>query len=98
MNDKQQIVPGITVTASGQAVVDPALTDLLIDLAIQLEERTSLPVDVQHVVAAIVLAVRSGQLDAKVALRSDDPQLSEILADQLKPIFEKFQGKLGVDD
>jgi hypothetical protein len=40
-----QIVPGIVVTSSGQATVDPSLADVLFDLAIKLEEPTSLPVD-----------------------------------------------------
>ena len=57
----QQIVPGISVTASGQATVDPFVAEVLLDLAIKLEEPTNLPVDVEHVLAAIVLAARGGE-------------------------------------
>lgn len=73
MNDSgdQQIVPGISVTPSGQATVDPALTEVLFDLAIKLEEPTNLPVDVEHVLAAIVLAARNGELDPNSPLSSD---------------------------
>ena len=50
-NSHQQIVPGISVTSSGQATVDPSLADVLFDLAIELEGPTNLPVDVEHVLA-----------------------------------------------
>ena len=62
MSTDQQIAPGISVTSSGQATVDPTLADVLFDLAIKLEERTNHPVDVEHVLAAIVLAARKGEL------------------------------------
>ena len=54
MSREQQIVPGIFVSSSGQATVDPSLADVLFDLAIKLEEPTNLPVDVEHVLAAVV--------------------------------------------
>ena len=60
--DDQQIVPGLSVSATGQATVDPSIADVLFDLAIKLEEATTLPVDVQHVVAALVLSARNGEL------------------------------------
>ncbi len=63
MSTEQQIVPGISVTSSGQATVHPSLADVLFDLAIKLEEPTNLPVDIEHVLAAIVLAARNGELD-----------------------------------
>ena len=44
----QQIVPGISVTSSGLATVDPSLANVLFDLAIPLEELTNLPVDVER--------------------------------------------------
>ncbi len=56
MSTEKQIVPGIFISSSGQATVDPSLANVLFDLAIKLEEPTNLPVDVEHVLAAIVLA------------------------------------------
>lgn len=97
-SDDQQIVPGISVTSSGQATVDPSLTDVLFDLAIKLEEPTNLPVDVEHVLAAIVLATRSGELDPNKPLSSDDPTLAEILAGHVKTVFTDYGGKVGTDD
>ena len=100
MNDvnKRQIVPGISVTASGQATVDPSLADVLFDLALRLEEPTNLPVDVEHVLAAIVLAARKGELDAKTPLSSDNPAFVDSLAVHVKTIFTDYGGKVGIDD
>ncbi len=95
---EEQIVPGITVTSSGQATVDPSLADLLFDLAIKLEEPTSLPVDVEHVLAAIVMAARNGEIDPNTTLSSDDPALAELLAGHVKAVFSKFGGNVGTDD
>ncbi|MEO2013244.1 MAG: hypothetical protein ABGZ53_02635 [Fuerstiella sp.] len=47
--DDVQVVPGISISPSGQATVDSSLTDVLFDLAIKLEEPTQLPVDVEHI-------------------------------------------------
>jgi hypothetical protein len=94
----QQIVPGISVTSSGQATVDPSLTDVLFDLAIKLEEPTNLPVDVEHVLAAIVLAARKGELDPNTPLSSDDPALAQVLAGHVKTVFADYGGNLGMDD
>jgi len=94
----QRIVPGISVTPSGQATVDPALADVLFDLAIKLEEPTNLPVDVEHVLAAIVLAARQGELDPNTPLSSDDPALTAVLTDHVKAVFADYDGKVGMDD
>ena len=93
-----QIVPGISVTSSGQATVDPSLTDVLFDLAIKLEEPTNLPVDVEHVLAALVLAARKGELNPDTPLSSDDSALAEVLVDHVKTVFAAYDGKVGKDD
>jgi len=97
-NDDQQIVPGISISSSGQATVDPSLADVLFDLAIKLEEPTNLPVDVEHVLAAIVMAARKGELDRDMKLSSDDPALAKVLAGHVKTIFADYGGKVGEDD
>jgi hypothetical protein len=98
MTSEHQIVPGISVTSSGQATVDPTLTEVLFDLAIKLEEPTNLPVDVEHVLAAVVLAARTGELDPNTPLSSEDPALVEVLVGHVKNVFERFGGKVGRDD
>lgn len=94
----RKMVPGISVTPAGQATVDPSVADLLFDLAITLEETTDLPVDVEHVVAAIVLAARNGELDPDTPLSSDDPALTQVLMAHVKTVFEQFGGNVGNDD
>lgn len=98
MSTEQQIVPGISISSSGQATVDPSLVDVLFDLAIKLEEPTNHPVDVQHVLAAIVFAARSGEIDPDMKLSSDDPALVEVLLGHVKSVFADYGGKVGVDD
>ena len=96
-DSQQQIVPGISVSSSGQASVDPSLADVLFDLALQLEGPTDLPVDVEHVLAAIVLAARSGELAPNKPLTSNDPALADILAVHVKTVFAKYGGNVGND-
>ena len=84
--------------STGQATVDPSLADVLFDLAIKLEGPTNLPVDVEHVLAAIVLAARNGKLDANTPLSSDDPALVEVLVDYVNTVFADYGGKVGMDD
>ena len=55
-------------------------------------------VDVEHVLAAIVLAARNDELDPNTSLSSDDPALTGILASYVKTIFADYDGKLGQDD
>ena len=97
-SDDQQIVPGISISSSGQATVDPSLSDVLFDLAIKLEEPTNLPVDVQHVLAAIVLAARKGELDPQTPLSSDDTALAKVLESHVKTVFADYGGKVSMDD
>ncbi len=95
---EQQVVPGISISSSGQATVDPSLTDVLFDLALKLEEPTNHPVDVQHVLAAIVLAARNGELDPDIKLSSDDQALVAALIPHVQSVFEKYGGEVGEED
>jgi hypothetical protein len=98
VSKNQQVVPGISISAEGQATIEPFLLDVLFDLAIMLEEQTGLPVDVQHVPAAIVLAARQGELDPETPLSSSDPALAKILVKYAKIVFAEYDGKVGMDD
>lgn len=98
MTSEQKIVPGIVVTADGQAVVAPELSDVLFDLALQLEDVTNLPVDVEHVLGAVVLASQSGQIEASQPLVADDAGLLAILSTHVTTVFERYGGVLGADD
>ena len=95
---EQQVVPGISISSSGQATVDPSLRDVLFDLALKLEEPTNHPVDVQHVLAAIVLAARNGELDPGIQPSSDDQALVAALVPHVKSVFVEYDGEVGEDD
>ncbi len=95
---EQQVVPGISISSSGQATVDPSLKDVLFDLALKLEEPTNHPVDVQHILAAIVLAARNGELDPDIKLSSDDQALVAALIPHVNSVFEKYGGEVGNED
>lgn len=94
----QQIVPGVTVTSSGQATVDPSLKDTLFDLAINLEGPTNLPVDIEHVLAAIVLAARQNEIDSNTPICADDEELISILKPYVKSVFKRYGGNVGSED
>jgi hypothetical protein len=96
--DNEQVVPGISISPSGQATVDSSLANVLFDLAIKLEEPTQLPVDVEHILAAIVMAARQGELDPNTRLSSEDPALAAVLINHVKTVFAEYDGKVGMDD
>ena len=94
----RQLVPGITLSATGQANIDPSVSKVLFDLALKLEEPTDLPVDIEHVLAALVMADRQGELDPQAPLSAHDPVLTQILAKHVKIVFDQFGGQVGDDD
>jgi len=108
-----QILPGISIDASGHVTVDRQTGELLFDLALQLEDlqledlqledlqledAVSVPVDVEHVLAAIVLAARAGELGVDTSLTKDNANLLEVLRRHLKTVFQRYGGRLGRDD
>lgn len=95
---ERQIIPGISITDSGHASVAPELADVLFDLALMLEEPTNLPVDVEHVLAAIIMAVNQGDLDTNTALTTSDPTLVAILEKYVKTVFAETNGNVCQDD
>ena len=97
MKTDRQVVSGITVNSKGQATVEARLNDVLFDLSLKLEEVTSLPVDVQHVVAAIVLAERKGEISADCVISVNDPILFGTLATHVKSVFAVYGGEVGMD-
>jgi|TARA_B100000809_G_scaffold167360_1_gene164713 hypothetical protein len=96
--DDEQVVPGISISPSGQATVDSSLANVLFDLASKLEGPTQLPVDVEHILAAIVMAARQGELDPNTRLSSEDPALAAVLINHVKTVFAEYDGKVGMDD
>ncbi len=94
----QQIIDGISLSTSGQATVDPSLTESLIDIAIKMDDMSEFPVDVEHVLAAIVMASHAGAIKSDTILSTENDSLLSVLAQYVETVFEKFGGKVGKDD
>lgn len=92
------IVPGISLDESGQAVIDLEMGRRLITLAIALEDHTPHPVDVQHVVAAIIYAARGGQLALGKPLPDQTPELLRLLATHVSRLFAEHGGNVTGDE
>ena len=86
------VAEGVTISRDGEVSVDEGLTDILLDLAETLEERTGRPVDVEHVVAAVVLANRAGKIGSDRRLRTGDDLLLMALVPQIDAVFERYGG------
>lgn len=94
----RMIVPGIDLSDAGSARVSSEMGRQLIELALALESYTPHPVDVQHVLAAIVIAVRNGDIPPGVPLPPPDRQWLEVLAGYVKSVFQQTGGRVSEDD
>ena len=54
----EQVVPGISISSSGQGTVDSSLENVRCDRDIKSEGATELSVDLQHILSAIIRAGR----------------------------------------
>ncbi|QDT05413.1 hypothetical protein K227x_38130 [Rubripirellula lacrimiformis] len=98
MDTVQTIIPGLTLSPAGQATIDPPLHQPLFDLALALEAPTGLPVDIQHVVAALVMARQKGDIDKDLRLTGNDAILVTQLAPYVQSLFDQHGGILGEDE
>ncbi|MCH2179835.1 MAG: hypothetical protein MK106_13625 [Mariniblastus sp.] len=97
-SEDQIIVNGIHLSPSGEATVSATVTQSLIDLAIFMEEHSRFPLDVEHVLAGIIMARREGRLPATTQLCSDNAQLIEVLTPLVDRIFQETGGNITKDD
>lgn len=93
-----QFPRGISVDARGHVSVDKAMGELLFDLALELEGAIPHPVDVEHVLAAIVMATRGGEIRRETTLSKSDPQTMDVLRRNLEKVFRSFGDQLGSED
>ena len=93
-DDLLPIIHGIQMTRGGQVFIDPKLEDLLCELAIDLQGPEELPVDVEHVVAALILASRKREIPNDYALHPRDRTLRKLLWPHVKMIFQRYGGEI----
>jgi hypothetical protein len=93
-DERIPIVKGITMTPSGEVTIEPALDEPLCDLAIDFQGPDDLPVDVEHVVAALILASRAGQVPTDYELKPRDRSLKAILKPHIRTIFQRYGGQV----
>lgn len=93
--DATQLAPGLSLSDDGEVTVAAEMSEVLFDVAIRLEDATELPVDVQHVVAALLLAVRSGTWDSSVKLSADDAEQMTQLSEYVRAVFVAYGGDVG---
>jgi len=88
------IVRGIAMTPAGAVTVDPQVDEALFDLAIALQGPDDTPVDVEHIVAALILASHQGQVPSDYELRQRDKALQAILKPHVRTIFQRYGGQV----
>lgn len=93
-NDSIPIVAGIAMSSAGEVTIDPKLDEPLCDLAISLQDDDDEPVDVEHVVAALILASRAGHIPSDYQLRTKDRSLRALLRPHVRLIFQKYDGQV----
>ena len=91
------ILPGIESDESGRVSVDSVAGKLLFDLAVESEDAIPDPVDVEHVLAALILAVREKGLavKSKEEMVPSNPILLAATREFLPIVFARFGSGLG---
>jgi len=92
---ERMIVLGVRLDETGHVSVDAEVGRALFDLAIDLEDATPHPVDVQHVLAAIVLAEKDGLVNDQTRVLRDDESLRGIISQYLPFVFQQYGDQLG---
>ena len=88
------ILKGITIDRHGTVTVEPGWQNVLRDLALDLQDLIPHPVDVEHVLAALVMSVRDGRILAEVDLNEVRSSHQRILVEYVNLLFQQFPGTL----
>ncbi|MEC9092423.1 MAG: hypothetical protein VX438_06940 [Planctomycetota bacterium] len=98
MSNDQVLLPGISISKSKQATVSPELAETLFTLALNIEETTELPVDVQHVLAAVVMAAQTGEIAVDQVISVSDPPLVATIEKYVRVVFANYGGNVEADE
>ena len=88
----ETIVQGISLNRRGTVTVAPGHQQTLCDVAIALQGVCQYAVDVEHVVAALVMAVRDGRIERDSAISGDDELVIRVLQQYMPLLFEQLKG------
>jgi hypothetical protein len=94
---ERMIASGIRLDESGHVSVNAEVGRALFDIAIELEDATPHPVDVEHVLAAIVLAERDELVNDQTRVSRDNSSLRGIICKYLPLVFEQHGDQLGAE-
>ena len=95
---EHQVLPGIVVDTGGEVSVDSVAGKFLFDAALELEDAVPQPVDVEHVLAAIVLASREGRFEATTKTGTSNHELMEVLREYLPVVLRRYGSGFGRDN
>ena len=90
----EHIVEGVTIDRQGTVVVGKGFQQTLCDIALDLQEQTPHAVDVEHVLAALVMAVRDGKIPRNSGFSSVNEDQNKILSRYIEVLFERYAGKI----
>ena len=86
----EEIVNGVTIDRQGLVVVAEGMQQVLCSLALKLQDQTPHAVDVEHVLAAVVMAVRDGKLARNSSLDSFCKTELDILQRYIDVLFQRY--------
>jgi len=89
---EEKIVAGVSINRRGTVKVARGHQQTLCDLALALQDVCQYAVDVEHVVAALVMAVRDGRLQRDSVVTADDEPVIRVLLVYVTLIFKQFKG------
>lgn len=94
----EQIVEGVTIDRLGTVVVSQGYQQTLRDTAIALQEGVPYPVDVEHVLAALVMASRDGKIPPTDTIDSENQEHIRTLSRYIEILFQQYGGKVAGED
>jgi len=94
----EPIVEGVTIDRLGTVIVSEGHQQTLRDTAIALQDAIPYPVDVEHVLAALVMASRDGKIPRTATIDSENQEHIRTLSRYIEILFQKHGGKVTGED
>ena len=94
----EKIVEGITIDRKGTVAVAEGLQQALCAIALDLQDHLPHAVDVEHVLAALVMAVRDGKVSRNQSLPTMGASEITVLQRYINVLFEKYGGDIAEEN